>query len=382
MKKRKIAITTGSRAEYGILRPLLKELSKNKHIETHLIVTGSHLSKKHGLSINEIKKDKYKIAKIIHMTPDQNDMFSSTVTLGKAIVEFAKFFKKHKPDINLVLGDRNEMLASAIAAYQMNIPNAHIHGGDKSGGLDEYTRHAITKISNIHFPATKKSKENIKKMGENEKFIFHFGSLSIDEIKNGKIVKKQDLEKKYNIQFNGKDILLLQHPVTTEESFVKKQINETLAAIKKIKQNTIIIGPNLDPGNNIIINEIKKFKENHNFVHLYSNIPREDYLGFLKNCKVLVGNSSSGMIEASVFKIAVVNIGNRQKNREHGKNVINVKKFSNNQIYSAINKAMKVKKIELKTSNVYGYGNTATKIAQKLEKINLNNRLLKKETSF
>ena len=157
MKKRKIVVTTGTRAEYGILRSILDEIKNSKKLELQLIVTGSHLSKKHGFTVNEIKKNGYKIDAKINMVPKINSEFESTKILGNAIVSFSKIFRRLNPDMNLILGDRDEMLASAIAAYHMNIPNAHIHGGDKSGGLDEYTRHAITKLSNIHFAATKKS---------------------------------------------------------------------------------------------------------------------------------------------------------------------------------------------------------------------------------
>ena len=170
MAKRKITITTGTRAEYGILRPILNEITQRKKLQLILIVTGTHLSKRHGMTINEIKKDKFKIYQTFKFLPNNDTRFSAAKSLGEGVVQFAKIFKKVKPDINLILGDRDEMLASAIAAYHMNIPNAHIHGGDISRNIDEYTRHAITKISNIHFPSTEKSKRRIIKMGENPKF--------------------------------------------------------------------------------------------------------------------------------------------------------------------------------------------------------------------
>ena len=175
MTKRKITITTGTRAEYGILRPILEKIVSRKKLQLFLIVTGTHLSKKHGMTINEIKKDKFKIYQTFKFLPNDDTGFSAAKSLGEGVVQFAKIFKKIKPDINLILGDRDEMLASAIAAYHMNIPNAHIHGGDVSGNIDEYTRHAITKISNIHFPATEKSKRRIIKMGENPKSVFLTG---------------------------------------------------------------------------------------------------------------------------------------------------------------------------------------------------------------
>jgi len=380
--RKKITVTTGSRAEYGILRSLMYEINHNKNFELLLVVTGSHLSKNHGMTIKEIINDGFKISSKININPKGNESFDSTISIGKAIIEFAKFFKKSKPDINIILGDRNEMFASAIAAYQMNIPNVHIHGGDKSGGLDEYTRHAITKISNVHFTATKKSSQRIKKMGEKSKNIFHTGSLSIDEILNGDITKKQKLEKKYKIKLNEENILLVQHPVTTENKNVVKQISETLHAIVKMKKNTIIIGPNSDTGNKDIQEIIKKVAKNNNLIKVYENIPRQDFLGFLNNCKVLVGNSSSGMIEASLFKIPIVNIGIRQKNREHGPNVINVKEFSKIKISIAIKKALSKKETELKISKIYGNQKVAKKMINILEKINVDEELMEKGLTY
>ena len=378
--RKKITVTTGSRAEYGILRSLMYEINHNKNFELLLVVTGSHLSKNHGMTIKEIINDGFKISSKININPKGNESFDSTISIGKAVIEFAKFFKKSKPDINIILGDRNEMFASAIASYQMNIPNVHIHGGDKSGGLDEYTRHAITKISNVHFTATKKSSQRIKKMGERSENIFHTGSLSIDEILNDNITKKQELEKKYNVELSQDNILLVQHPVTTENKNVEKQISQTLQAILKIKKNTIIIGPNLDIGNKLIQEKIKKVSKNNHMIQVYDNIPRQDFLGFLKNCKVLVGNSSSGIIEASLFKIPVVNIGIRQKNREHGPNVINVKEFSKKEIEIAIKKALS--KNKLKISKIYGDKVVAKKIMNILEKINVDEELMKKGLTY
>ena len=194
--KRKISVTTGTRAEYGLLRPILNEIKKNPNLELILIVTGMHLSKKHGNTIDIIKKEGFKISSKFEMIPKKDEPYDMATTLGHGIINFSKIFKKMKPDINLILGDRDEVFASAIAASHMNIPNAHIHGGDKTkGNIDEYIRHAITKISNIHFAVSKQSMERIIQMGENPSHVFFTGSPGIDEIKNGKISTKNTLEK-------------------------------------------------------------------------------------------------------------------------------------------------------------------------------------------
>ena len=382
--KRKITVTTGSRSEYGILRPVLKEICRSKKLELFLIVTGTHLSKKHGMTINEIKKDGFKISATLDILPKGNTGYDMSQALGNGINGFSNIFKKCKPDINLVLGDRDEMLASAIAAYHMNIPNVHIHGGDKSmGGIDEYNRHAITKISNIHFAATQKSKERIIKMGENPRNVYLTGSPSIDEILLDKITAKKDLEKKYGIKFSGDEIILLQHPVTTESESSKKQIQKTLDAIVKAKKTTIAITPNSDAGNQEIFNSLKSFSKKYPIINLYYSIPRNDFLSMLKNSGVLVGNSSSGMIEGSYFNTPVVNIGIRQKDRERGNNVIDVENEETESIYRCILKALKMKKQPLKKFNrIYGNGKASLKIVKHLEHIQLSKQIIKKQIFY
>jgi GDP/UDP-N,N'-diacetylbacillosamine 2-epimerase (hydrolysing) len=381
MRKKIVTVTTGTRADYGILRPLLKKISLSKKLQLILIVTGSHLSKNHGNTIQEIIKDGFKINTKINIVPKKDDSFHISMSIGKGIIEFSKCFKKLKPDFNIVFGDRYEMLSSTVAAYNQNIPNVHIHGGDKSGGLDEYTRHAITKMSNIHFAATQKSATRIKKMGENPKYIIQSGSLSIDEIIKNKISSLEELNLKYNLNLTGNEIIVLQHPDTTEPHKSKEQILATLKAVIKTKHNAVIIGPNMDTGNDSINKIIKKYLKN-NSIKFFKSLPREDYLGLLNNCKLLIGNSSSGIIESTLFKIPVINIGNRQKGRERGPNVIDVEKFSQTLISVAIKKALSVNKSTLKIKHVYGNGLSAVKITKYLEKINIEQSLLRKEIAY
>ena len=382
MTKRKITVTTGTRADYGLLRPILNEISSSKNLDLFLIVTGMHLSKKHGLTINEIKKDGFKISASFNMLPKGNSKHLISETLGKAVVDFSKIFNKIQPDINVILGDRDEMLASAVSAYHMNIPNAHIHGGDRSGGIDEYTRHAITKISNIHFAPSKKSKERILKMGENPKYVFFTGSPAVDEVKNNKITDKKMLESRYSIKFSGDDILLVYHPVTTQVENTENQITNSLKAIQMVNKPTIAVAPNSDAGNNVIFKHLTAFSKSHPSFMLFKSFPRSDYLGMLKNCKVLVGNSSSGIIEASYFKIPVVNIGIRQKNREKGSNVLDAEDNSVVTIHNKLVKALKMKKQYLSTASIYGDGNAAKKITKYLETIKLNSNLIEKQISY
>lgn len=383
MIRKKIVVTTGTRADYGMLRPILFEIKKSKKLKLYLLVTGTHISKKYGMTINEIKKDGFKIHSIIDMSAKGDTTYHMAYALGLGVIKFAEIFRRLKPDINLVLGDRIEMLASALAASHMNIPNAHIHGGDKSGGIDEYDRHAITKMSNIHFAASARSKKRILKMGENPDYVFLTGSPAIDEIVQNKITDKKNLEKKYKLRFVGNEILLIQHPVTTQPKDSEKQILNTLKAIVKMKKLTIVIAPNSDAGNKKIFQHLKQYCQKYNFIKLYRSLPREDYLGMLKNCGVLVGNSSSGLIEAIYLNTPVVNVGTRQKNRESENNVFTIDTENPDQIYSSIMKALQIKnKRILKNKNLYGDGVAAKKIVQLLEKINITKKLIEKQIVY
>jgi GDP/UDP-N,N'-diacetylbacillosamine 2-epimerase (hydrolysing) len=381
-KKRKVCVTTGTRSEYGLLKPVIEKITSSKNLELHLIVSGMHLSKKFGMTINEIKNDGFKVNSIVHMIPKRDTNYGMSQSLGNGILEFSKIFNKLKPDINLILGDRDEAFASALAASHMNIVNAHIHGGDKSkAGIDEYNRHAITKISNLHFAASKKSKERIIRMGENPKYVYFTGSPGIDDVLKNYITDKNSLEKKYQIKFRGDEIILLQHPVTTQSENTNKEILSTLRAIVKLKKPTIAIAPNSDAGNKTIFKNIESFSKKYSFIKMYRSFPRNDFLGLLQNCGILVGNSSSGIIEASYFKIPVLNIGIRQDQREHGKNVINVN-FDSNEIYQSMIKSFKSTKNNTKPPMIYGTGNTSKKIISILEKIKIDKELIQKQIFY
>jgi len=382
--KRKITVTTGTRADYGLLRKILHAINLNKKLELYLLVTGMHLSKKHGYTIHEIKNDGFKIYKKFSMLPKNDDLYHMALELGSGVTKFSKVFKEIKPDMNLILGDRDEMFASALAASHMNIPNAHIHGGDKTrAGIDETNRHAITKLSNIHFVATKKSKDRVIKMGENPKYVFLTGSPNIDEIKQNKITKKTELQKKYKINFTGDEILLVFHPVTTQTKMISKQIKNILDTIVELRKPTIAIAPNSDAGNKIIFNELTKYSKDYSFIHLFKNIPRNDFLGLLKNVGILLGNSSAGMIEASYFPINVINLGIRQEGREHGKNVIHIKNLEKKLIKDIIIKILKDKKnSKLKLDTIYGDGHSSEKIVSYLQKIKIDDQLISKQIHY
>ena len=238
-------------------------------------------------------------------------------------------------------------------------------------------------MSNIHFAITKKSKERIIKMGENPKNVFFTGSPALDEIFKTKITSKDKLEKKYNFKFSGKDILLLQHPVTTEISQSGKQISKTLNAVIKTKIKTIAILPNSDAGNKEIRDYLKNISKKNKIIKLFKNLPRQDFLGMLNNCGILVGISSAGIIEASCFDIPVINLGNRQKGRERGSNVFNVPDYSSKKIYQLIMKNIgKKRKHDIIKSSIFGNGHASKKIVHILDNIKLDKKIIQKQISY
>lgn len=377
--KRKISVTTGTRAEYGILRPVLKKIKDSKNLELVLIVTGTHLSRKHGMTINQINKDGFRIAAKFEMKPKGDQPYHMARSLGEGIIKFSEIFRKEKPDINLILGDRDEPFASAIAASHMNIPNAHIHGGEVSQSIDEYIRHAITKISNIHFAVTKKSRWRIIKMGENPRLVFLTGSPSIDEVIDHRITTEKDLEEKYNIKTKD-SILLVYHPITTQHNESEDEIINILEVIIQLKKNIIAIYPNSDAGSEKILKKLQEYSKRYKHLRLFQSLPRNDYLGILKGCKALIGNSSSGIIEGSYFNTPIVNVGIRQKGREMSTNIINSENDK-----TSIKNALKIaltSNSQRKKSYVFGRGNASTKIVNILETINLDKSLIQKQMSY
>ena len=380
--KRKILVVTGSRSEYGILRSIIKKIHESKKLKLYVVAAGMHLSKKYGLTINEIKKDGFPISGKVYMIPKGNRPKDMAEALGKGIISFSKIFHQINPNVVVVLGDRDEALSAALASSHMNIPVAHIHGGDKSqGGIDEYNRHAITKISNLHFAATPKSKERILKMGENPKYVFYTGSPSIDEIKNNSILSKEQLEKKYHHKFSGNEILLLFHPVTTEISKSEKHFKNILSAIAKSHRTTFAVSPNSDAGNFEIFSLLNRFNEKYDFVKLFKNVPRSDFLGLMKNVGVILGNSSSAIIESSYFGTTAINVGIRQQDRERDKNVIDVSGNSASEIFDIIEYVSTRKNLSV-NNKIYGSGNTSSKIIQILETIHLDDQLIQKQISY
>jgi len=383
IKRKNICVLTGTRAEYGLLRPIMLAIQSSKKLNLKLIVTGMHFSKNHGYSINQINKDGFTVDQKVFMHSSEDTNSAMANSIGKGILKLVKAFQLIKPDLLLILGDRIEPLSGAIAAAYMNIPIAHIHGGDKSSGIiDESARHAITKFSHIHFPATEESAKRIIKLGEQSEKVFVVGAPGLDTILKIKLLTKDELESRLSVHLKAKYVILIQHPVPSQIDQVERQINETLKALKELEYQTIAIYPNLDAGGQKIIKALNRFKK-YSFFSIFKNLSHVEYLSLLKHSAVLVGNSSSGMIESSSFNIPVINIGNRQEGRQRSTNVINVS-YKKTAIINGIKKALSknFKRKISKCRNPYGDGNAAARIVKILEKINNPKSLLKKYLTY
>ncbi|MFX1256305.1 MAG: UDP-N-acetylglucosamine 2-epimerase [Promethearchaeota archaeon] len=385
MSQKQICVITGTRAEYGPLKLLLKKIIASKELNLSLLVTGMHLLKKYGNTIDIIKSDGIPIKKVIEMYDEKDtSKINLGLAVGKAVVNFSKALNEITPDLLLVAGDRFESLAAVIAASTLSIPIAHIQGGDSviEGQVDEQIRHAITKFAHIHFPATQKSSERIQLMGEEKWRIHKVGAIALDMIVQEKLLKKEEIFKKLKIKYSEKIILCIQHPYFFEPEKSGEYMKLTLQILKDLNLNVVIIYPNNDPGSDLIIKEIENYRNIPNF-KIFKNLNRSDYLSLLKNVDLLIGNTSTGLIESPIFKLPVVNIGNRNKGRECAENVIDVP-HDFNQIRDAIIKGLSE---EFKNScqnvkNPYGDGNASDKIVKILEEVKIDKNLLVKKLTY
>ena len=379
--KRKILIVTERRADYSKFRPVINEIKKSKKLDYQLIVTGSHLLKEHGNTIKDIQKDGYKITAKFNMylknrTDSGADMASS---LGNAIIHLSKIVKNLNPDIIISGFDIGANLAVAIVGAHMNIPVVHLEAGEVTGTIDEPIRHSISKFAHVHLTSNNIATKRLIKMGENPKFIFTVGSPTLDGIKKIKTIPKKELEREFKLDLNKPFVIMMQHTVTTEIKKIDKYFLETLKAIKELKIQTVIIHGNADAGSKIISKIIKDSK-----IHNYPNLPYEKYINLLKYSSVLVGNSSSGIIEAPFLHIPSINIGTRQLGRLSSSSVINVK-YDKKEIKKAIEKSIKDKKYLnkiKKNKSYYGNGDSAKKIVKILERLELDKIPIQKKLMY
>ena len=329
--KKKIIFVTGTRADYGKIKSLILKLQKRNLFEVHVFVTGMHNLKKFGSTWEALVYDKIK--NIIRFRNQKNND-SMDFVLAKTIVGFKRVVTKIKPDLIVIHGDRNETLACAIVGSLNNYRTAHIEGGEVSGTVDEILRHSISKLAHTHFVTNKRAKKRLIQMGEFKDNIFVMGSPDVDIINSKKLPLYKDVTKRYDIKFKDYGIGIL-HPVTTNIENLKNETLSFLNSIKKSKKNFVLVYPNNDHGSNIILEEYKKIKSKN--IRILPSMRFEYYLVLLKSSKVIIGNSSSGIMEAPYYGVPTINIGDRQKNRSKLKTIQHCR-FNEKKILNLINK--------------------------------------------
>ena len=379
MIKKKICVVINNRANYARIKSVLIAIKKNDKLELQIVLGSSAILNRYGAVSNIIKKDGFKINHIVYTLVEGENLLTMSKSTGLSIIEFSTAFDQLQPDIVLVVADRYETLAAGIAASYMNIVLAHTQGGEVTGSIDESVRHATTKLAHIHFPASLNAKKNIIKMGENPKKVYLVGCPSLDLIKKNQLDIDENFKKKYSkygvgelkIDFNKPYIVILQHPVTTEYEHIKKNIEQTIQAALKIQQQIVWLWPNVDAGSDIVSKSIRRVREEQKpkNIRWQKNYNPEDYLKLIYNSSCLVGNSSSAIREGAFLGIPAVNIGNRQHNREHGKNIIHVDYNSKN-ILKAISKQIKKKKYS--KNKIFGDGKAGERIGKILSNIKLD----------
>ncbi len=380
MIKRKICVITGTRAEYGLLYWLLKEIESSKELQLQLIATGMHLSPEFGLTYKEIEKD-FSIDKKIEMQLTSDSDVDISKSMGYAQASFAQAFDELKPDIIVVLGDRYEILSAVTSAMILRIPIAHIHGGETTEGvIDEAIRHSITKMSHIHFTANGEYKNRVIQLGEQPDRVFNVGGLGIENICRLELLNKDAFEESINFKLNKKNILVTFHPVTLEKNTAKLQFKELLDAIDELEETNIIFTKaNSDAGGRAINKMIDNYVAKSNYKSVcFTSLGQLRYLSAMCHVDAVVGNSSSGLIETPSFRIGTINIGDRQKGRIKASSVIDCLPNKT----SILDSLKYLYSNDFQTSlknvrNPYGDGLASKKIIKTLESINFNNILKK-----
>lgn len=368
MRKIKLAVVTGSRADYGLLSYFLKDAKKK--FDLNLVVTGAHLNSSFGNSLDEIRKDKIKIAKKIDLEiKDKKGAVANSLSIG--IKKFNQYFEKNKFDFVVLLGDRYEILSAAIAASIIRYPIVHLHGGETTtNSFDEYFRHSISIFSQFHFVAAKKYYNRLIQLGNNPKNIYLVGGLGCANIKRIKFKKKKILEQKLNITFKENNIFLIYHPETLEENYGIKGLENTLKTLSKMKNSLVIISaPNADPNYIKFRKLITSYSKKNNHFKIIPSLKHDAFLSCLKFMDLIVGNSSSGLLEAPSLKIPTLNIGDRQHGRLRSKSVIDCG-YRQDDIEKKMKLAMKLKNKKNLFKNPYDYGDSIKKIIKQLKKIN------------
>jgi GDP/UDP-N,N'-diacetylbacillosamine 2-epimerase (hydrolysing) len=385
--RRKILAVTGARSEYDILYPVLEKLHRDPEFELQILVTGSHLSENFGRTIKHIEEDGFTIADKVYNLINTDQKIGRIISLGQQIPGLAQAFDRIKPDVLLVVGDREEAITVSLTGAYMDIPVAHIAGGDitKDGNIDNSVRYAASKMSHIHFTILEEHRKTLLKLGEDDWRIHTVGNPALDRFLTMPQITREELSK--NIGFDiSKDpyILLIQHPIITDYENEGKNIRATLDAIIDSGMKCLINFPNSDAGNHLIIEAYREYAAKHSQLFLFKNLDRLNYVNMLRHASCLLGNSSSGLIEAPSLALPVVNIGARQRGRAHASNVI----FVDNdkaQISGALQKSLHDEEYRAslkEIKNPYGDGKSSEKIVEILRSLKIDKNLIHKNITY
>ncbi|WP_458207727.1 UDP-N-acetylglucosamine 2-epimerase [Haladaptatus sp. NG-SE-30] len=383
--KRVVAVITGTRAEYGLLKSSMEEIRRTPGLALRTIATGMHLSPEHGNTVEDIRADGFDVTETVHMLVAGDSGLSMAKSLGLGTEGIAESLQSIAPDIVLVLGDRDEALAGGLAAAHMNIPVAHVHGGDSMHGaiIDDSIRHALTKFSHLHFPVSARSAERVRKLGEEEWRITTVGAPGLDAVLDGAYAEPTEVVSKYDLDGPGSLALVVQHPVTTRPDAAGEQMRATLDAVLDADVRPVVVYPNSDAGGRRMIRVIDEYATD-GLVETFDSLPRAEYLGLLDAAAVMVGNSSSGIIEAPSFDLPVVDVGSRQEGRERAENTLSVT-HERYEIGDAIERALEDDAVRRRASeceNPYDYGGAGRRIAERLTSVELDSDLLRKRLTY
>jgi GDP/UDP-N,N'-diacetylbacillosamine 2-epimerase (hydrolysing) len=377
---RRIAVVTVARSDYGIYKSILNAIRTDKELELSLLVGGMHLSPEFGNTVTDIESDGFEIAAKIEMLLSSDSAEGVAKSIGIGVLGFAQAYADVRPDLLLLLGDRFEMLSAAVAALPFGMPIAHIHGGESTeGAMDEAIRHSITKMSHLHFASTEAYAKRIIQMGEEPWRVTVSGAPALDNLARMPLLKKEALEQRFGFSLKEPTLLVTYHPVTSETEDTSRHVEELLAALTESGFALIFTSPNADHQGRAILQKIQDFVLHHPRAWFVANVGQEGYFSLMAQAAAMVGNSSSGMIEAASFGLPVVNIGSRQRGRVHGQNVLNVG-YAREKILEGVRRATQPPfKLGLATmKNPYGDGQAAEKIVNKLKNVPLNRELLVK----
>jgi len=382
MNKRKICIVTTTRAEYGILKPLLSEIDADDTLTLELVVTGTHLSVKHGATYKEIEADGFKIDAKIAMNLDDDSNEALSFAMAQLQRDITKVFSDLEPDIVVILGDRYEILSVATAAMMLHIPLAHIHGGEiTEGAIDDSIRHAVTKLSQLHFTSTEEYAQRVIQLGEQPNRVFNVGSLAVEQIKKLPLLSKEELEKSLAFTFGERNLLVTYHPETLSHLSPQKQFQELLNALDELQETKIIFTKaNADAGGAVINAMIEDYvQKNSDKAAAFSSLGQLRYFSTIMYVDAVVGNSSSGILEVPSFHKPTINIGERQKGRTQARSIVNAKTLQED-IKKAIYKAYNEDFLQVlkDVRNPYESEGTSRKIEEVLRSVALDALLQKK----